>query len=62
MEKWIVTFADGTVIAEGETFRAAAIEALREELEANGIDKDTVSDSELQGGLDASDFTCKRVS
>lgn len=58
-DTWTIRHADGSVIGRGDTFRAAALEALAEEITDNDLDPDSLSDSELQGTLDTNDFSAE---
>jgi len=54
---WIIRHSDGSVIGGGDTFRAAAIDALQEEIDEMELVPSSLTDGELQGTLDANDFT-----
>jgi hypothetical protein len=57
---WIVKYSDGSKIGSGDSFRAAAIEALEEGLADAGIVPETLTDEMLEVMLDTVDFSAEQ--
>lgn len=62
---WHVYDASGSLIGRGDSFHAAALDALEEEYQEAGIERDdydSITDEDLAGGLDGNDFRAEKIS